>query len=437
MRRTLIAVLAAAGCLAAAQAAAASTLVVQGGNTLQFTAAAAETNDVTVSRSATLFTVTDPGSTITATGPCASVNPNTATCPVAGVAAVALSLADRNDQAAIDASVSLVGVTIQGGDGNDTLTGGENTDDVLSGDSAAAGDDTLNSLGGDDRLTGGDGNDLLNGGEGSDSLSGDAGLDTIQGGAGDDTIFSGVLNDEPDAMGGGAGTDLVDYSGASAGVTVSLDGVANDGVPGEGDNVGVDVEDVTGTAKADAITGSAAANELLGGAGNDTLSGAGGSDGLDGGRGNDALDGGAGIDAIVGGPGNDALRGRDISADDVSCGGGADSAVLDALDVPRACETVSRGVGVATTFASVRGRAVTLRLVCPAIEGVRCIGTLTLRSGSARVGGRTFSIDSGTSVEVRVALTPRGRRARAVVASNVFRDALGVGVITRRTVTLR
>src|SRR5712691_5904094 len=64
MRRTLIATLTAAGCLAAAHAAVASTLAVQGGTTLQFTAGAGETNDVTVSRSATLYTVTDPGSTI-------------------------------------------------------------------------------------------------------------------------------------------------------------------------------------------------------------------------------------------------------------------------------------------------------------------------------------------------------------------------------------
>jgi Ca2+-binding RTX toxin-like protein len=208
-------------------------------------------------------------------------------------------------------------------------------------------------------------------------------------------------------------------------------------VPGEADNVGADIEDATGTAKADTITGSAAANELNGGSGNDSLNGGGGSDGLNGARGNDVLDGGPGIDALAGGPGNDTLRARDISADDVSCGGGVDSALLDASDVPRACEAVSRGVGVATTSARVVSGGVTLRLVCPAIEAVRCAGTLTLRNGVTRVGGRSFSIASGAAANIRVALNARGRRAKAVIATNIFRDAVGVGVITRKAVTLR
>lgn len=433
MRRLVLAVLAATACLAATQAAMASTLAVQGGSTLQFTAAAAETNNVTVTRGATLYTVTDPGSTITPTGPCVTVNANTATCPVAGVTDVNMSLTDGNDQASIDATVTQVGITLQGGDGNDSLSGAT-TSDVLQG---GPGNDTLNGQGGDDQLTGGAGDDTLAGGDGDDSLSGGAGRDSVQGGGGDDTIPDAGADVDPDSYGGGAGTDLLDYSDAAVGVTVTLDGVANDGVPGEADNAATDIEDVTGTTKADTISGSAAANELNGSSGDDTLSGGGGSDGLNGARGNDTLDGGSGIDALAGGPGSDTLRARDISADDVSCGGGVDSALLDASDVPRACETASRGVGVATTSARIASGAVTLRLVCPAIEAVRCAGTLTLRSGTTRVGGRSFSIASGTAANVRVALNARGRRARAVIVTTIFRDAIGIGVITRKAVTLR
>ena len=414
MHRTLIAALAAAGCLAAAQAAVASNLAVQGATTLQFTAGPGETNNVTVSRSTTLYTVTDPGSTITPTGPCAAVTANTATCPVIGVSAVNLTLGDLDDHAAIDPSLTPVGVTISGGAGNDTLTGGENTGDTLAG---------------------GDGNDTITGGAGDDSLSGDAGADNVQGGAGDDTIVSGFLDGQPDVFGGGAGTDLVDYSGAGDAVNVSLDGVANDGVAGDGDNVGVDVEDITGTAKADTLTGSAAANELDGGDGNDTLTGLAGADGLTGGRGSDTLDAGPGIDALAGGAGADRLRGRDNSRDDVSCGGGVDTAVLDAIDDPRACDIVSRGVAVAG--ATPRGRSVLIRLTCPAIEGVACTGTLTLRSGTTRVGGRSFAIASGTTATLPVRLTRRGRGARSLGTTTVFRDALGVGVISRRSVTVR
>ncbi len=433
MRRLVLAVLAATACLAAAQAAMASTLAVQGGTTLQFTAAAAETNNVTVTRGANFFTVADPGSTITPTAPCIAVNANTATCPVAGVTDVNVSLVDGNDQATIDPTVTQVGVTLQGGDGNDTLTGATSADTLQGG----PGNDTVNGLGGDDQLTGGAGDDTLVGGDGDDSLSGGSGRDSVQGGAGDDTIPDAGADTDPDSFSGGAGTDLIDYSDAAVGVTVTLDGLANDGGAGEADNVGADIEDVTGTAKADTITGSASANELNGGSGNDTLSGGAGSDGLNGARGNDTLDGGPGIDALAGGPGNDTLRARDISADDVSCGGGVDSALLDASDVPRACEAVSRGVGVATTSTRVVSGGVTLRLVCPAIEAVRCAGTLTLRNGTTRVGGRSFSIASGTAANIRVALNARGRRAKAVIATNIFRDAVGIGVITRKAVTLR
>jgi Ca2+-binding RTX toxin-like protein len=432
MRRLVLAVLVAIGCLAAAQAAMASTLTLPGGTTVQFTAAAGETNNVTVARSATLYTVTDPGSTITPTAPCVTVNANTATCPVAGVIDVNVALADGNDQAIVDATVTGVAVTLQGGDGNDSLTGIPGRD-VLQG---GPGNDTLSGLGGDDQLTGGSGDDTLAGGDGDDSLAAGTGRDNVQGASGDDTFTDAGADTDTDTYGGGAGTDLIDYSDAAVGVTVNLDGVANDGVPGEADNAGADIEDVTGTTKADTITGNAAANELNGGSGNDTLSGGGGSDGLNGARGSDTLDGGSGIDALAGGPGNDTLRARDISADDVSCGGGVDSALLDASDQPHACETVSRGVGVATTSARVISRGVTLRLVCPAIEGVRCTGTLTLRSGTSRVGGRSFSIAPGSAANLRVALNARGRRARAVIATSIFRDAVGIGVITRKVVKL-
>jgi Ca2+-binding RTX toxin-like protein len=433
MRRLALVILAATASLAAAQAAMASTLAVTGATTVQFTGVAAETNTVAVTRGATLYTVTDPGSTITPTAPCVTVNANTATCPVAGITDVAAALGDGNDQVTLDATVTQVGVLLQGGDGNDTLTGAATADTLQGG----AGNDTLNGLAGDDVLTGGAGDDTLAGGDGDDSLSGGAGRDSVQGGADDDTIPDAGADVDPDTFSGGAGTDLIDYSDAAVGVTVTLDGLANDGVAGEADNVGADIEDVTGTAKADTITGSAAANELNGGSGNDTLSGGAGSDGLNGARGNDTLDGGPGIDALAAGPGNDTLRARDISADDVSCGGGVDSALLDASDVPRACEAVSRGVGVATTSTRVVSGGVTLRLVCPAIEAVRCAGTLTLRNGTTRVGGRSFSIASGTAANIRVALNVRGRRAKAVIATNIFRDAVGIGVITRKAVTLR
>ncbi|MFN3857820.1 MAG: Ig-like domain-containing protein [Caulobacter sp.] len=66
-------------------------------------------------------------------------------------------------------------ITINGGDGADTLTGN------------GSGDLTFNGEGGDDVLTGGSGDDVLTGGEGSDTITGGDGVDTAVV-AGDATI---------------------------------------------------------------------------------------------------------------------------------------------------------------------------------------------------------------------------------------------------------
>jgi Ca2+-binding RTX toxin-like protein len=115
-----------------------------------------------------------------------------------------------------------------------------------------------------------------------------------------------------------------------------------------------------GTNGPDTLTGTAGANRLFGRGGNDTLRGLGGNDLLDGGGGNDRLLGGAGADTLIGGKGNDSLVGGPgvnryvggagadtISAangrrETVNCGGGRDTATLDAADVVVRCERVRR-----------------------------------------------------------------------------------------------
>ncbi|HEY7117659.1 MAG TPA: hypothetical protein VH475_13805 [Tepidisphaeraceae bacterium] len=94
----------------------------------------------------------------------------------------------------IDASAATVPVSIDGGEGADSILGGQAADIVVGG----AGDDTLFGGGGADTLRGGDGNDYLNGGPGADSVFGDAGndqlfaldaaRDTIDGGGGLDRL---------------------------------------------------------------------------------------------------------------------------------------------------------------------------------------------------------------------------------------------------------
>ena len=144
----------------------------------------------------------------------------------------------------------------------------------------------------------------LNGGAGDDILTGAAGADTLNGGVGDDTFVEGTAASGGDVFNGGAGTDTVDYSGRSAALLVTMDGVtADDGDSGstEGDDVNVDVENLLGGSGADTITGNLNNNVITGGTGNDTLSGGAGDDTF---ReravtsGADSFDGGAGVDTV-------------------------------------------------------------------------------------------------------------------------------------------
>lgn len=229
---------------------------------------------------------------------------------------------------------------LDGGSGNDTLSGGTSGDVLLgqggidtasysasgggvfislnaSPDDGVAGEgdsvsndievvigspyaDTLIGNAGGQSLEGGLGNDVLDGRRGNDTLFGGDDADNIRGGMGDDSLRGGSASD---VLRGDAGTDIVTYAASSAGVFVSLNGVADDGAVGEGDNVRNDVERVLGSSLADKFFGNGAANYFSGGSGNDVLKGRGGADRLFGRNGNDTFNGGPGRDRCVQGPG--------------------------------------------------------------------------------------------------------------------------------------
>src|SRR6266568_4749232 len=89
----------------------------------------------------------------------------------------------------------LIHLTLDGGDGNDTITGGD----------------------GNDTLIGGDGNDLITGGRGND---------TADLGTGDDT-FIWNPGDGSDTVAGGAGTDTLLFNGANVNEKINI--MANHG----------------------------------------------------------------------------------------------------------------------------------------------------------------------------------------------------------------
>ncbi len=164
-----------------------------------------------------------------------------------------------------------------GGDGNDRIWG-------------AAGNDSLFGDAGDDELNGGSGNDLLSGGDGNDVLIGGSGNDEIADGAGSDKVISGANNDRivagegDDSYNGGSGIDSIDFSGATAGMSINM---SKHWAVGMGTDWLGSIENLTGSTFGDKITGDKRDNAIDGGAGNDVIRGLGGSDKLIGGEGAD------------------------------------------------------------------------------------------------------------------------------------------------------
>lgn len=196
-------------------------------------------------------------------------------------------------------------ITVNGGDGNDTIFGSEFADSLIGGNGA---DSIVGALA-DDTLEGSNGNDTLEGGAGDDSILGHDGADSIHGDAGDDTVVAGngadrVFGDAGfDSLNGGDGTDTL--SGDADDDTLSGDN-GNDSLLGGDGN-----DSILGGTGNDTASGGDGIDTLNGGADNDSLSGDAGTDNIDGGDGNDTLLGGTEDDTINGGIGNDSIRGLD------------------------------------------------------------------------------------------------------------------------------
>ncbi len=224
------------------------------------------------------------------------------------------------------ASSQSPGLTLDGGDGNDTLSGsgpmqGGAGDDVLRPTVTAtsieggAGVDrlsfeqvttplTLTKTGatnvqvlgvdlpktGIERLEGGKGNDTINGSAGPDMLTGGEGNDVLEGRGGGDVLD------------GGPGFNTVSYANAAGPVVVDL-------VAGTGNAATVDAltsfAGVIAGAGNDTVTGTSSNESFALGAGNDQLSAGSGNDSIDGGPGSDLLRGGQGADTIIGGADRD------------------------------------------------------------------------------------------------------------------------------------
>ncbi len=209
-------------------------------------------------------------------------------------------------------------------------------------------------------IDGGDGNDTIVGSQFGDSITGGLGNDTIAGGVGDDTYMydldaaagSDLVTENADE-----GSDTFDFSATTGfAMTISLATQSVQAVSSgkltltlsDGDTAVVadTFENVIGGLGADTINGNSADNDLDGGGGSDTIIG---------GDGADSLTGGAGNDSLVGGLGDDTyLFANDWGTDSVTelSGEGTDamdfSGVTVSLTVTAATGVVTDGTNIAT-----------------------------------------------------------------------------------------
>ena len=227
-----------------------------------------------------------------------------------------------NDTVIDTASVSTVGEIFDGGAGidtfdfsssiftsfvhlgNDVYTVGSNTDTIRNFENVVGGS-------GNDIIIGNNLDNILNGGGGNDHLIGGGGIDTFDGGSGTG--------------------DLIDWSGNTAAIIISMNAGTADFGGAIIENFS-NVERISSGNGADTINGDDQANEIFGNGGIDTISGSigddtlhggGDNDTLSGGNDNDILNGNGGDDILIGGHGTDTYNGGGGTGDIIRFLGGS------------------------------------------------------------------------------------------------------------------
>ena len=301
---------------------------------------------------------------------------------------------------------TLASVTVDAGDGNDTINGTQLADELEGGN-------------GDDRIIG-DNNPAGS----HDESRGESGNDTMvwNPGDGDD------INE------GGDGSDTVEVNGGGGGEVFEVKASA---IPGRA------VFDRTGPNPPGPFNidiGTAERLDLNANGGDDSLNAAGIASGLagwtidaDGGDGNDNLAGASqAVDLLSGGAGADTLRSRDESVDTLTGGSEVDTAIVDAQDIVNAdVEIVDRGQAPDTLAPAVKVSKKAVRVNRKRIAAVRVTGpagedstvTVKLRRKGKLLGSKTIALDAGESKLVRVKLS---RKAFALLKK---RDRLQVKAI--------
>ena len=344
-------------------------------------------------------TVSEPN--ISAVAPCTDLG-DAAFCDIGSTDSVDVSLEQGNDVATVNGT--LVRYTLDGEEGEDTLTGSDATEGAFFsvGDSIFGGPDrdTLIGRGGDDNLDGeGGGGDSVDGGAGDDAFTffeGDGTGDVIRGGPGFDILFASYFGPDPAP---GLNVNLAAGTVTVVGATATLQSI----------------EDADGDDGPDTMIGTAGPNQL------------------DGDEGNDVIDGGAGPDRLFGELGNDRLEGRDGFFDQLTGGLGTDTCDADQLDVRSGCEA-----GALVQLPPF-GSAPTPDRTAPACvtQGVRA--RMRVRALLRRGLAVQFTCDEPGRLVARLVGTLRrlGRRPRASRAGDIELAWRSAAVVASEPLSLR
>ncbi len=192
---------------------------------------AADVVTVNGSDKAEKIKVTNAGTTVTVTG-----TPETVVVSNAETMDRLTILAQGgNDTIDASAMAAVIGLTIDGGAGNDTITGSQGADTLDGGD-------------GNDTVTGGAGNDFADLGAGDDTFvwnPGD-GSDTVLGGTGTDTLVFNGSNANENMVIGADGPNAI-LTRDVGNVTMTLNGIEHIQLNAAGGADNITVNDLTGT----------------------------------------------------------------------------------------------------------------------------------------------------------------------------------------------
>ncbi len=284
-------------------------------------------------------------------------------------------------------------------------------------------------------IDGGQGDDTLNGSNGMDVIFGGAGNDTIRTNQGNDTVFADAGDDlvlwfpgdGNDTIEGQQGTDKLQFNGSAINETFDiapngarvrlLRSVASVAM----DLNGVEVVEVLGMAGLDvfntaaSLAGTSVTSLILdGGDGDDTINGSDTNDILRGGAGVDTIVAGAGNDTIIPGPGdepavfggegNDTMVSNDGDGNDVFVGqGGTDTVVFNGSDADESVfVALARSVKSPIPFVRVAREIVPARVDLHTTEKVEVFtlgGADTVLVGAELTGVVDVSIDLGAGAD--------------------------------------